>query len=238
MPKPTPCRRCRSALASTLLSTLLATLLAAPAQAGIEPTPFIDWSMAQQLHGSGPLGDDPRVIVGFNPQPEPPRVFDSFLDLSTPSQPTLVRRGDFAPGTAFDLVLAIGGSGDGLTLLPKFDGGIPTGGVATLGFDVIGPGGHDLFDVFVDFGSSSGGVLDGFSAVAFNPQPEPPAARFGADSDFGVSFTFTSFSDTWVRLRVFDLQGNALQFSAVPAPATLALAGLALAGLGLRRRHG
>jgi hypothetical protein len=89
--------------------------------------------------------------------------------------------------------------------------------------------------VFLDFLTTSGGVMDGASAVAFNPQPEPPHG-FGGGSDFGMNFTFTSFSDVSVSLRILDTQGNQLTFILVPEPAMgLALMGLALTLVATRR---
>jgi hypothetical protein len=231
-PNPSPGRTAGPAARCALAFAALG--LAAAAQAGIEPQPFIDWSKAHGLRGSGPLGDDPRVIFGFNPQPEPPRLFTQELGLGEPAMPSITNRGDFGPGSVFEVLMAIG-NGGALTLQQMNRGGYPPDPIRTIGFDVFDAAGRDLFDVFLDFDSSSGGALDGATAVAFNPQPEPPAG-FGADSDFGVAFTFTSFSDVTVRLRMFDPQGNAIVFQSVGEPAALALVGIGLIGLRVGRR--
>jgi hypothetical protein len=87
-------------------------------------------------------------------------------------------------------------------------------------------------DLFVDFRTSSGGGLDAASAVMFNPQPDPPDG-FGAP--VGLDFTFTSMSDVFVTLRMFDAQSNPVTFQAVPEPASWLLLSSGLA-FGAKRR--
>ena len=63
------------------------------------------------------------------------------------------------------------------------------------------------------------------SAVAFNPQPEPPATGFGIFGTYGLDFAVTMLSDVTLTLRIFDADGFQLNLVAVPEPASLAIFG-------------
>jgi hypothetical protein len=223
-----------AAVLGTIVLVSAALAATASAHAAVA-RPNIDWNHAFLFETTGGIVN-PAVLVGFNPQPEPPEWLTQLG--GAPPEPVLTLRNQ-NPGTFFDLFLAV----DLLlpaviTLQPVPDDGIPAAPVATLHLEAIGSSlagaPTKFFDVFLDFLSSSGGVMDGASAVMFNPQPEPPG-DFGGDSDFGANFTFTSFSDVSVSLRILDVAGTQLSFILVPEPTGLALMGLGLAFLARRR---
>ena len=192
------------------------------------------WDQAYLLQGSGPVVN-PAVLVGFNPQPEPPGD-RPVLNLADPAAPQLIRpnrhNGPTAP-QVFDPFLAIGLPAVQLNFRAAL--AVDPLSPSTLHAQALRPTGSSMFDIFLDISSSSGGVLDPGSLVGFNPQPEPPG-DFSLGDAFGASFSITALSDAIVGLRVLDTSGNQLIFSEVQEPATLVLFGFGLAALGLRRR--
>lgn len=198
-----------------------------PAWAQSDPDPDdplpTRWDKAFELSSVGGVLN-PGVLVGFNPQPEPPRRITR-LDLFDSSEPTLVledqanQNGELQ---IFDVFLAL----NLRTLEFEYDDPeiMDVGGSVRTRASAAGA---VLFEIIFDISSSSGGLLDPASLVGFDPQPEPPAGFLGA---FGMSFGISSLSDAIVSLRILDAEGSELSFTQVPeqvpAPGTLGLIGL------------
>jgi hypothetical protein len=155
---------------------------------------------------------NPGVIVGFNPQPDPPGF--PTLDLTDPFAPTLVQP---AGPTPFDFVMSFTGLAG--VLLPAVQ--MPnTDGVTTFTFEY---GGH-AFDVALNF-SGPGGVVDW---VSFVPQPDPPGVWFAE------AVTFAGVGDPMMSFRMSE-DGTSLRFVAAPELSTWALIGIGFAALGALR---
>jgi hypothetical protein len=234
---------------STLFCTLAAVLLLAAPVAAQEIDPEdpedpvqarpVPWLQAFELAGSGGLVN-PGVLVGFNPQPEPPaRIAElSFAanpmpDLYPPDPILTLRDQSQTEGDPqlFDVFLALGVPMVDLSFsAPVIAAGVP--GVRT---EARTSSGDLMFQILLDLSSSSGGIVDPASLVGFNPQPEPPAG-YGSGV-FGMSFAMTSLSDVMLRLQVFDADGNPIALRAVPEPPALAALGLALLALQRWRRR-
>jgi hypothetical protein len=169
----------------------------------------------------GPI--NPGVIVGFNPQPDPPGDGDdgALIALLNPADPQL-----FSPaiGGSFTFLIGLLMPGDGSVLplpdAPNTDG--RTGERFMLG-------GH-LFDIGLAF--SGPGPVDPGSWVGFNPQPEPPG------DVLGVGFSFTVQGDPFATFNI-SIDGQALDFAlapGVPEPATWGLMLMGFGGLGAALR--
>lgn len=203
----------------------------------------VDWSRDFVLAGSGGL-DSPLVEVAFNPQPEPPAggllTFGPPPMPSYPPDPVIVHTGDFQPGTPFRLLFGIA---NGMELaIPDASVAAGPGADGLLSFDVLAPSGNQaltrgarkVFEVQLALATTSGGSpLDW---QAFNPQPEPPALGPGAAA-FGADFSFSSFSDVSLAVRVLDAEGAPLTLTSVSEPGSLALLGMGLAVAAVTRRR-
>lgn len=226
------------AAAATLLLTPAAFAQEDPGPEDPLPARPVPWHHAFGLAGSGGVVN-PGVLVGFNPQPEPPARITE-LSFLFPPDPILLLRDQANPEGGlllFDLFLALGAPHVVMSFTPPEMAHPFEPGVSTVHTRAASGGGDVVFDVFFDIWSSSGGLVEPGSLVGFNPQPEPPGAFSGR---IGMSFGIDSLSDAMVRLRIVDGQGNPIRLAAVPEPAALGLlaAGLlALHGQARRRRR-
>ena len=162
----------------------------------------------------GPI--NPGVLVGFNPQPDPPGTPEPFLDLANSLRPSITQEAD---GSVFKFELSFTGLDAGLLLpavqQPNADGNtnfrfvLADGSVFVADLTFSGPGGVSSWD-------------------SFNPQPDPPGSPIGYTVDFG--------GDAGVALQLSE-NGVPLSFAAVPEASTWALLGLGFAAVGgLARR--
>lgn len=194
----------------------------------------VNWGSGLAFQGAGSLLN-PGLIVGFNPQPEPPAAFTR-LNLDDPTAPQIIINAD--PGAHFNLFL---GFYSGAAAAPFiFDaGGDPneSGEFSFMAFSAAGDIGVEL-----TVQSSSAGVPAPGSWQGFNPQPEPPAfGLLGAGQALGFEFDMTSLSDVTLTLRVFEeTVGEYVSFSQVanpvPLPAAIWVFASALGLLAATRR--
>ena len=156
---------------------------------------------------------NPEILVGFNPQPDPPGAPDPSLDLSDPYRAVVTE----ASGTTFNFVLSFLGLPGGL--LPAVDE--PTWNSDlnqwTINFDLDGGGNAFHVDLYFSGPGSS------ITWDAFNPQPDPP----GAFTAYTIGFT----GDASVGVQIQE-NDAILTFTAVPEPSTWAMMGLGFAALG------
>ncbi|MBV8103733.1 MAG: PEP-CTERM sorting domain-containing protein [Hyphomicrobiales bacterium] len=171
---------------------------------------FPDGAAGFKLDTSGgPI--NPGVLVGFNPQPDPPGAPPALLDLADKASPKIFD----STGLTFYLELAFTGlpGVDGL-LLPAVQK--PNAGVTD--FQIVLADGSVL-KATLDF-SGPGGV---FSWIAVNPQPLPPGGFIAYKVGFAGDASFS--------LQLAE-NGSALNFALAPEPSTWALMGLGFAALG------
>ncbi len=178
----------------------------------------------QYFATSGPGPIDPGVLVGFNPQPDPPGDIAK-ADLSNPVDPSITQLGT----GNFTILFGLVGPG-GTTFSFK----VPPGGPNADGvFSFLATGDGSVF--------RAGFTISGFdgSWVGFNPQPDPPG-------DYGssfVGFDFVGDATLHWTLEQGTLNGDLfvpegfLSFTAVPEPAPLAVLGFGLAALTTVRRR-
>ena len=192
----------------------------------------VSWTNTFVFAGSGGI-TDPLVQVGFNPQPEPPAAgLLSFNDppvTGFPPDPVITHSGSFN-ATPFRVIFGIT-NGVFLNISATAFSASPVGN--SFMFDVMNDFGGVVFQVEFEMTTSSGGLPIGWAS--FNPQPEPPA--IGAEAAlFGADFTFDSFSDVSLAIRIRDAAGTPIALARVSEPTTFALLVLVLAGICTSRR--
>lgn len=187
-----------------VLALALAVFVAAPAWAD---------HFEFGLQSSGGI-TNPLVLVGFNPQPEPP--VPATLDLDTPSRPEITTAETDSLNFRFLLGITPPGGDDLLFDLLSAD---RTGFL----FSAKSATGGELFRIDVDVAITGGGELNPLTLVGFNPQPEPPGT-----SAIGFDGSFTGGASRMsVGFQVVEVDpGATLSFAPVPGPGSLA--GLAL----------
>jgi hypothetical protein len=177
---------------------------------------FPDGSLGYQLASQGGV-INPGVLVGFNPQPDPPGAPPTFLDLSNPLHPELVNA---SVDGAFRVEFALEGVGDGSLPTPA----APNSGGRT-GLQLVV--GNTIFDITFSTGP---GPVDPASWGGFNPQPIPPGDVLGIDYQFAVQ------GDPDFSFGITE-NGVPLSFMPAPEPATWAMLLVGFGGLGAVMRR-
>jgi len=231
MKTPTTRRTLRHRLA------LLLALLASHMTGIVSAAPVeVDWTRSLLFRGSGGGLENPLLQVGFNPQPEPPApgafgYADPGMD-GYPPDPVITHR-DASAGDRFRLLFGIASD----VPLVLGDGGFVDDLGQRFVQNVLGGDGTVSLRYLVEFElttSSGGAPIDW---VMFNPQPEPPALGSAAAS-FGADFSFDSFSDASLRLRVMDAAGTPVALLRVAEPTSSLLLALGFGcAAALRRRR-
>ena len=164
---------------------------------------------------------NPEVLVGFNPQPDPPG-FGGSRDL-TPGGGPVTRIFSPLSDTGYGFLIALLNVGPGgmepLPPAPNSDG--------NTGISFLGDG--SVFHLDLNF-AGPGNAIDW---AAFNPQPEPPGFWFGAQ------FGYPTVGDPVATLSLTeDERRLTLTLAPVPEPAAWALMLIGVGAIGgLARRR-
>ena len=183
---------------------------------------FPDGSAGFEFRTSGGI-TNPGVLVGFNPQPDPPGFPTTTADLRDPTSPVFDQT---TRATAYLVTVSLLLPGTPSLLLPA-DVVLGEDGVARVICDgsVTKACDGSVFQISLAFPAD-----DVTSWSSFNPQPDPPGIYFRYLATFSGEPTFA--------LSVTE-GGNPLSFSPVPEPATWGLMAVGFASLGafaMRRR--
>ncbi len=193
----------------------------------------VDWSDSILFQARGGL-ENPLVAVAFNPQPEPPAYGGT--QTSQENGVAVMTAPNVDNPQMFQLLLSInlGSAAGGPQNANVFYPPDPIAPFPSLQYSIATSLGTVLVDL--DFSTSSGGIGSDVDAVAFNPQPEPPAFSSGQSSSFGLEFAFTALSDATVRIGLTLENGEQLHLTQVPEPAALVLFTAGLVFVAMSRR--
>jgi hypothetical protein len=176
---------------------------------------FPDGSAGFEFLTSGGI-TNPGVLVGFNPQPDPPGVPTATGDLRDPSSPIFDQD---ARATTYLVTVSLLLPGTPSLLLPA-DVILGSDGVARVTCDgsVAKACDGSVFQISLAF------PADGVTSwSSFNPQPDPPGIYFSYLATFSKAPTFA--------LSVMENE-SPLTFSPVPEPATWGLMAVGFVSLG------
>lgn len=217
----------RLRVGAAVAAACLGLVVAGAAQAGDGSVFPPNYTFANGAKGfklvsrGGPV--NPGVIVGFNPQPDPPGDGDdgALIALLNPADPMLISP---STGGSFSFLIGLLMPGDG-SVIPLPDA--PNSDGFTGFRQVIA--GHDIA-VSLQFGP---GQVDARTWSSFNPQPDPPGDVLKG------SFQFANLEDPWMAFRI-SVDGDALSFaldtSGAPEPAEWALMIVGFGGVGAMLR--
>lgn len=213
------------------------------AAAVVPPTEQIDpQDFRIALRGTAPSTSgvqNPGVLVGFNPQPDPPGLPVALLlgDNLLPAvqTPTGGER-------AFHFLFALGNLPGTNTHWSFVPAAAPN--LNQFAFDALLDGNVALHVVATP-SRSDGLLFDPGSLVGFNPQPDPPGfTAIGFDLLFVPPVTVNGFAaladlapTATIQFQVTDASGAVYSFTPVPLPASLGLTGLAMMMLARVRRR-
>ena len=183
---------------------------------------FPDGSAGFEFRTSGGI-TNPGVLVGFNPQPDPPGFPATTADLRDPTSPVFDQT---SGGAAYLVTVSLLLPGTPGLLLPAVSPPDRDGRVqVTCDGSVTKACDGSVFQISLAF--PAGGVT---SWSSFNPQPDPPGIYFSYLAAFSGAPTFA--------LSITD-GGSPLTFSPVPEPATwslMAVGFVSLCAFAMRRR--
>ena len=226
-------------LAICALAFSTSTLASTTALPAVQVDPH-DFRIALRGTAASPGGvQNPGVLVGFNPQPDPPALPLS-LDLGNNLLPAV--QTPTGGEHAFHFLFALGNL-PGTDLHWSF-ALAPSPGAGQFAFDAL-VGSNLALHVVARASESDGARLDPGSLVGFNPQPDPPGfTAIGFDLAFSPPPTVNSLAvigdfvpTATIQFQVTNAFGDAYAFTAVPLPSSLGLSSLAAFGLALCRRR-